>query len=116
MPKTFPAPSAEEMRMASAPHALFTGAPAATAGWPPAVLERLLQINERAETLHRLRVPLEDRQEANTARLMANGNGNGHYCGEAFMYPNGDGKCTDARTRPSGKSWQQEILEKQWKP
>jgi hypothetical protein len=27
-----------------------------------------------------------------------------------------DGQCTDARERKSGKSWQQEILEKHWKP
>jgi hypothetical protein len=44
-----------------------------------------------------------------------NGNGNGH-CGEAFMYRNGDGKCEDARNRPNPKTWQQQILEKQWKP
>lgn len=35
-------------------------------------------------------------------------------CG-AFRYWQ-DGKCTDARERKSGKSWQQEILEKHWKP
>jgi hypothetical protein len=35
------------------------------------VLERLLQINERAENLHRLRVPLEDRQEAGIEKVKA---------------------------------------------
>ena len=27
-----------------------------------------------------------------------------------------DGQCTDARDRKSTKSWQEEILAKQWKP
>jgi hypothetical protein len=35
-------------------------------------------------------------------------------CG-GFKYRE-DGKCMDARERKTGKSWQQEILEKHWKP
>jgi hypothetical protein len=27
-----------------------------------------------------------------------------------------DGKCIDARDKKGGKSWQQEMLEKHWKP
>ena len=47
-----------------------------------------------------------------------NGNGNGGpsagECG-GVKYWHG-GECMDARDRKSGKTWQQEILEKQWKP
>ena len=45
-----------------------------------------------------------------------NGNG-GRRAGDCggFKYWH-EGECMDARDKKSGKTWQQEILEKQWKP
>jgi hypothetical protein len=69
--QTFPPPTAAEAYAASQPHAIYTGAAPATAGVHPNVFERLLQCHERAENLHRLRVPHEERQETNLERLAA---------------------------------------------
>src|SRR5262245_14778198 len=46
----------------------------------------------------------------------SNGNGgpSAGECGGVKYWH--EGECMDARDRKSGKTWQQEILEKQWKP
>jgi hypothetical protein len=55
----------------SAPVSLFTPADAATTALHPNVVERLLAVRERADTLHRAVVPHSERSEANTAKIAA---------------------------------------------
>jgi hypothetical protein len=71
MAQEFPRPTAAEQYLASQPHPVYTGLAPATVGVHPNVFERLLQCHERAESLHRLRVPIEERQETNLERLAA---------------------------------------------
>jgi hypothetical protein len=68
---TFPPPTAEEQRIAGQPQTLITGIPVATEGMPPAVLERLLQVRERADNFHRMRPPAEERVELGLEKAKA---------------------------------------------
>jgi hypothetical protein len=65
-----PGPAFEPGRP-SAPVSLFTPAGAATTALHPNVVERLLAVRERADTLHRAVVPHSERSEANTAKIAA---------------------------------------------